>query len=192
MVDARKPSWELPSSTPAVRTSWRGWGRYPRSHHATYRSVSRRKGCFSKEDRKEEKACGWLLQLSYVSALKKTSCSQRPTMRKTFLPAHWLDALNGKISCQQMPQPTKSSREGTKWKKGRGRRGGVWSNGSEGYTMDNRKQEKGRHLTIMRAIEGKGKTPMCNVCQGQCHNHLTPSRQMGKTKAQEGSNKVDG
>lgn len=77
MVDTRKTSSESPSSTPAVRTSWWGWGRYPCSHHAAYRSVSRRK-----EDRKEGKL--WLLQLSYVSALKKTSCSQRPTMRKTF------------------------------------------------------------------------------------------------------------
>lgn len=128
----------------------------------------------------------------YKCSKKKTSCSQRPTMRKTVLHAHWLDALNGKISCQQMPQPTKRSREETKWRKGGGRRGGVWSNGSEACTTDNRTQEKGRHLTVMRAIEGKGKASMCNVCQVQCHNHLTASRQMGKTKAQEGSNKVDG
>lgn len=59
-------------------------------------------------------------------------------------------------------------------------------------TMGNRKREKGRHVTIMRAKEDKGKTSMCNVCQGHCYNHLTPSRQMGKTKAQYGSNKVDG
>lgn len=59
-------------------------------------------------------------------------------------------------------------------------------------TTDNRKSEKGRHLTIMRAIEDKGKTSMCNVCQGHCYNHLTPIRQMGKTKTQNSSNKVDG
>lgn len=122
---ARKPTWEPPSLTPAVMTSRQDWGRYPHSHHTTLQQ-------YLQEERKEGKACGWLLQLSYANALKKTSCFQRPTMRKTFLHAHWLDALNGKISCQQMPQPTKSSREGTKWKKGGGRIGGVWSNGSEG------------------------------------------------------------
>lgn len=58
-------------------------------------------------------------------------------------------------------------------------------------TKDHRKQEKGRHLTIIRAIEGKGKTSMYNVCQVQRHHLLTPSQQMGKTKAQEDSNKVD-
>lgn len=90
-----------------------------------------------------------------------------------------------------MPQPTKRSRKKQNERKVEAGEV-VWSNGSEGCTMDNRKQEKGRHVTIMRAIEGKGKTSMCSVCQVQCHNHLTASRQMGKTKAQEGSNKVDG